>query len=198
MYFPVLQKSAIICIIGNPTKRGSRKMKNSENTFRYQIKKGAYHRPGIERQGDAICFTAAVPEEKECSLLLYKKGEQEEAVAIPMERSTRYGDLRSVEIEKLPMGVYEYNYRIDGELVTDPYARRIAGRETWGQAPAGKKPCGAVLFPMNLTGKGMRPCSFLIQKLWLMPPMCAVLPAILLRASGLRVPLQASGKKFPI
>ena len=106
----------------------------SELSFRYPIKTGAYHRPGIEQTGDTICFTTAVPEEQECSLILYKKGSREEEIAIPMERSTRYGDLRSVEIKKLPIGKYEYNYRIDGRIVTDPYARRISGRETWGQA----------------------------------------------------------------
>lgn len=49
-----------------------------------------------------------------------------------MEHSTRYGDLRSVEIENLPIEKYEYNYRIAGAIVTDPYARRIAGRGNLG------------------------------------------------------------------
>ena len=113
-------------------------MKTPDPSFRYPIKKGAYHRPGIERQGAWISFTVAVPAEKDCALLLYKKGKKEAEIEIPMEHSTRYGDLRSVEIENLPIEKYEYNYRIAGAIVTDPYARRIAGRETWGQASAGE------------------------------------------------------------
>ena len=113
-------------------------MKTLDTSFRYPIKTGSYHRPGIERQGAWISFTAAVPAEKDCALLLYKKGSPEAEIEIPMEYSTRYGDLRSVEIEKLPIEKYEYNYRIAGTVVTDPYARRISGRKTWGQAPAGE------------------------------------------------------------
>ena len=113
-------------------------MKTLDISFRYPIKTGSYHRPGIERQGAWISFTAAVPAEKDCALLLYKKGSPEAEIEIPMEYSTRYGDLRSVEIEKLPIEKYEYNYRIAGTVVTDPYARRISGRKTWGQAPAGE------------------------------------------------------------
>ena len=111
-------------------------MKTLDTSFRYPIKTGSYHRPGIERQGAWISFTAAVPAEKDCALLLYKKGSPEAEIEIPMEYSTRYGDLRSVEIEKLPIEKYEYNYRIAGTIVTDPYARRIYGRKTWGQASA--------------------------------------------------------------
>lgn len=113
-------------------------MKTPDPSFRYPIKKGAYHCPGIERQGAWISFTVAVPAEKDCALLLYKKGKKEAEIEIPMEHSTRYGDLRSVEIENFPIEKYEYNYRIAGAIVTDPYARRIAGRETWGQASAGE------------------------------------------------------------
>ena len=78
-------------------------MKTLDTSFRYPIKTGSYHRPGIERQGAWISFTAAVPAEKDCALLLYKKGSPEAEIEIPMEYSTRYGDLRSVEIEKLPI-----------------------------------------------------------------------------------------------
>ena len=110
-------------------------MKISENAFCYAIQKGSYHRPGIVRQGACICFTAVVPEEKDCALILYKKGSPEAEIEISMEPETRYGDLRSVEIADLPADSYEYNYRIAGRMVTDPYARRIVGRELWGQVP---------------------------------------------------------------
>lgn len=113
-------------------------MKEYSEGFEYQVKTGAYHRPGITRQGENICFTVAVPDGKRCSLLLYQKGSREVAASIPMGSSSLYGDLRSVEIEKLPMEKYEYNYLVDGRVVTDPYAHRIAGRETWGVPVSGE------------------------------------------------------------
>lgn len=105
-----------------------------------------------------ISFTVAVPAEKDCALLLYKKGKKEAEIEIPMEHSTRYGDLRSVEIENLPIEKYEYNYRIAGAIVTDPYARRIAGRETWGQASAGEGALRGCIISVTLTGRATNPC----------------------------------------
>ena len=32
----------------------------------------------------------------------------------------------------------EYNYLVDGQVVTDPYALMICGRESWGRAPKGE------------------------------------------------------------
>ena len=81
-------------------------MKTPDPSFRYPIKKGAYHRPGSERQGAWISFTVAVPAEKDCALLVYTKGKKEAENEIPMEHSTRYRDLRSVEIENLPIEKY--------------------------------------------------------------------------------------------
>ena len=113
-------------------------MKEYNEGFQYQVKIGEYHRPGITRQGEDICFTVAVPDGKRCSLLLYEKGSREVAASIPMGSSSQYGDLRSVEIGKLPMEAYEYNYLVDGQVVTDPYAHRIAGREQWGVPVSGE------------------------------------------------------------
>ncbi len=110
-------------------------MKIPETSFNYAVKTGSYHRPGIQKIGTCTCFTAVVPAGKDCSLLLYKKGSREAKIEIPMKEDTRYGDLRSVEIEGLQAESYEYNYRIDGRIVTDPYARRIVGREIWGEVP---------------------------------------------------------------
>lgn len=114
-------------------------MKKSKDSFKYGVKNGSYRSLGVEKPGRDVCFTIAVPDEKPCSLILYRLGEREEEVRIPMEISARYGDLRSVTIEGLPVEEYEYNYLVDGELVTDPYARLISGRDCWGAASEGEK-----------------------------------------------------------
>jgi len=108
-----------------------------EEGFTYRVEEGKLYRPGVKRTKEGICFTVVVPDNKRCSLLLYKKGEEEVAAAIPMGRSVRFGAIRSLLIERLPIDEYEYNYLIDGKVVTDPYASRICGREVWGVPVSG-------------------------------------------------------------
>lgn len=108
-------------------------MKKTEEGFTYRVEEGNSYQPGVKKTREGICFTVAVPDRKRCSLLLYKKGEKEVAASIPMGSSVRYGDLRSMLIRQFPIEEYEYNYLIDGQVVTDPYASRICGREQWGQ-----------------------------------------------------------------
>ncbi|MCI8556255.1 MAG: alpha-amylase [Lachnospiraceae bacterium] len=98
------------------------------------MKEGILQGQGVRKLGEDICFTVAVPDKKACSLLLYKKGRKEAEAAIPMEGTGQYGDLRSLLVKGLPADRYEYNYEIDGQVVTDPYACRIAGRESFGKA----------------------------------------------------------------
>lgn len=113
--------------------------KQLDEGFQYNVKYGTYHGLGVQKLGDDICFTIAVPDRKRCSLLLYKRGEKDAAASIPMGSSSRYGDLRSLIIEKFPVEDYEYNYLIDRQIVTDPYASVICGRENWGKAPGSRE-----------------------------------------------------------
>ncbi len=107
-------------------------MKKLDEGFQYGIKEGILHCPGVRKLGKDISFTVAVPDKKRCSLLLYEKGSREVAASIPMGSSVRFGDMRSLLVEKLPAEAYEYNYLIDGQVITDPYAPALAGRELWG------------------------------------------------------------------
>ncbi len=108
-------------------------MKKWDKKFQYDVKEGILQGQGARKLGEDICFTIAVPDGKDCSLLLYKKGKEEVEISIPMEGSVRYGDLRSLKVEQLPAEKYEYNYLIDGQIVTDPYAGHVAGRECFGE-----------------------------------------------------------------
>lgn len=111
-------------------------MKKTSDGFTYAVREGDSKRPGVNRRGREVSFTVAVPDEKPCSLLLYRIGEEEPEAVLPMMPKKGYGDLRSLVIEGLPIRKYAYQYEIDGQIVTDPYARRITGREQWGQLPA--------------------------------------------------------------
>ncbi len=108
-------------------------MKKWDKNLEYDVKEGSLQGQGVRKLGGDICFTVAVPDKKTCSLLLYKKGKKEVEASIPMESSIRYGDLRSVLVKGLPTEKYEYNYRIEEQVVTDPYACHITGREHFGK-----------------------------------------------------------------
>ncbi len=108
-------------------------MKKWDKNIQHDIKEGILQGPGVRKLGEDTCFTVAVPDKKTCSLLLYRKGKKEPEAAISMEGSGQYGDLRSVLVKGLPADRYEYNYEIEGKVVTDPYACRIAGRESFGK-----------------------------------------------------------------
>lgn len=113
------------------------RMKKLDEGFTYKVKEGILHSLGVTKTQEGVNFSVAVADGKRCSLLLYRKGSREVAASIPMGSSPRYGDIHSIMIEKLPVEKYEYNYLIDGQVVTDPYARELAGREVWGARPEG-------------------------------------------------------------
>lgn len=86
---------------------------------------------GVSRQKEALNFAVEVKEGKQCTLLLYKCGENVPMEKIPMKEEAGTGTVRCVMLSDLSAQVCEYNYEIDGKIVTDPYAKGIAGRERW-------------------------------------------------------------------
>ena len=97
-------------------------MKKWDKKFQYDVKEGILQGQGARKLGEDICFTIAVPDGKDCSLLLYKKGKEEVEISIPMEGSVRYGDLRSLKVEQLPAEKYETGF----ELVKNRKGLKIA------------------------------------------------------------------------
>ena len=67
---------------------------------------------GISITGSSVNFSVAVPEGKQCELLLYKAGSAAPAEQFPMEESV--GEVHFLTVEGLDPAEYEYNYRIDG------------------------------------------------------------------------------------
>lgn len=86
---------------------------------------------GVSRQKEALNFAVEVKEGKQCTLLLYKCGENVPMEKISMKEEAGTGTVRCVMLSDLPAQACEYNYEIDGKIVTDPYAKGIAGRERW-------------------------------------------------------------------
>lgn len=80
-----------------------------------------------------VYFSMTAEEGKKASLLLYKKGEDKIFQELPFPREGRMGDVVSMFVEALEPDKYEYNFCIGNEIVPDPYARRITGRERFGE-----------------------------------------------------------------
>ena len=87
---------------------------------------------GVTRIGNTMNFSVAVPQEKECQLLLYHAGEKKPCMSFGMKKSMV--EVRYIALEDIDPSEYEYNYEMDGEIVVDPYVKALAGREKWGQA----------------------------------------------------------------
>lgn len=77
-----------------------------------------------------VNFSIAVPEGKSCNLLMYRAGEEKPCESCPMEASI--GEVRVLALADVDASAYEYNYLMDDEVVTDPYAKALAGRHEWG------------------------------------------------------------------
>ena len=101
-----------------------------------QVREGNYGRFGASSLADGICFTFEGEKDSDCAIRLYEKQKRVDQPCayrdIPVPKEFCIGAVRSVCIDGLDAEQYDYNYVIDGNVVVDPYARRVVGREKWG------------------------------------------------------------------
>ncbi len=96
----------------------------------------------------AVNFSVFSKHATACELLLYHRGEEEPYAVLPFPEDFRVGNVFSMIVYGLDYEEVEYGYRFDGpdnpkdghrfdkhKVLLDPYAKMIAGRETWGQRP---------------------------------------------------------------
>ena len=99
--------------------------------MRLDIKRGEFLRLGVTKSKTWAEFCLVCRKESDCKILLYKRDTVDPPVEIPVPPEFSRGNLRSVHIDRLDLSEYDYNFCIDAKEITDPFARRIAGRETW-------------------------------------------------------------------
>lgn len=87
---------------------------------------------GANKIGNSYNFAVDVPLGQEASLLLYYRHGKTPALEIPFSEESRVGRICSMSLGDFPAKDYEYNYRIGGEIVQDPCAYEIRGREKFG------------------------------------------------------------------
>lgn len=101
----------------------------------YETAQGSCRRLGVFMEGDALNFAVDCRGYEEVTLILYKKGKDEILAQIPLPREGSLGSIRAVRVKGIKPGQIEYNYRMGGKVVTDPYATRVTGRENFGARP---------------------------------------------------------------
>lgn len=97
-------------------------------------------------------FCVAADPGSEVSLVLYTPGTNEIAEEFPMPEDPYHGSLRSIRISGPAAQKTEYNFKIDGKIVTDPFAQRLVGRPAFGKKDNGN---GLVLRAALASGEPM-------------------------------------------
>ena len=97
----------------------------------FQICTGIQERAGVTIQEDIILISSHAPEHADCKLLLYPR-DNGKVLKIPMKAQESRKTLYTVGIQGLDWENYDYNFEINGQEVVDRYAKKITGREIWG------------------------------------------------------------------
>ena len=100
-----------------------------------------------------VNFSIYSKEAVSCELLLFRKNEKEPFAVLPFPEEFRIGNVFSMIVYGLDYESTEYGYRFDGifapekglrfdksQILLDPFAKLVSGREKWGEEPDRKQP----------------------------------------------------------
>ncbi len=81
-----------------------------------------------------VNFAVSIPNEQECSLILYDRisGKMVESILLTGENKT--GNVFSVRIKDTDLQGLSYRYQVKEKEFIDPYAKAVYGRETYGKS----------------------------------------------------------------
>ena len=80
-------------------------------------------------------FAVSVPEGKTCELLLYKDSQKDSVQVYDMPEEDALGEVRFLAFEECEAKQYEYNFRVDGKVYVDPFAKELSRTKTFGVMP---------------------------------------------------------------
>ncbi len=89
---------------------------------------------GVTVLKDGINFAVSLPESDACTLNLYEKHTGVLRFSIPLTLENRTGSVFSVMVKGLALSELSYLYQVKEKEFIDPYARRLYGREIYGQS----------------------------------------------------------------
>ncbi len=94
----------------------------------------------LEKGG--VRFSAVVPQGEKASLLLYRAGEETPEAELPFPEKSVVGNIYTMKVTGFSWKEYEYNFKIDGVVTADPYAKRLSGRAAFGERDGRGVRCG--------------------------------------------------------
>lgn len=97
-----------------------------------RVEKGQPLILGANKMEGGYNFAVEASEDSEVSLLLYKKRGAAAPVEIVFPKDFHTGRVWALKLCSASLKEFEYNYKIDGEIVQDPYAYGLHGREHFG------------------------------------------------------------------
>lgn len=102
-----------------------------------------------------VRFAAEMATAQECGVVLYdSKGEQRR---FPFSKEGKRGTLYGLEIEGDGLDTCVYNFYMEEEVVTSPYAREINGLEKWGEGKSQKRKTVGLLRNYDFDWQGDEP-----------------------------------------
>lgn len=117
---------------------------------------------GLTAMKDRIHVSVAA-EADACSLLLFRKGEDEPCLCIPMPEEQRTGDVWNLTLEGLDMPGLRYCFEIDGKRQPDVYGRRFYGWEHWARLENAEATLTSPLAEEEFDWEGDRPLHYRYQ-----------------------------------
>lgn len=111
------------------------------NEMKYKVKVGQPIPLGATKTANGINIAVIVDgkEEKNLSVILYKKGTLEVVTEIAFTTDMRFGKVYAMCIQGLSLNEFDYNYRIGNVVKTDSYAVMINGGQVFGENNAACK-----------------------------------------------------------
>ena len=108
---------------------------------------------GVSSVPGGLNFSVYTSAGTSCTLVLYSRSEEKPLAEIKVPDYYRIGDVYSIVVYDLDYEDVEYGFRIDGpfdpeqghrfnqdNILMDPYARCLSGRDVWGVEPDWSNP----------------------------------------------------------
>lgn len=96
-------------------------------------KKGSPLQLGVSTGREGVTFSVAIGEAKSCTLLLFQKNTKRIIHELQFTKEMITGSVAAMTVSGIRAEQYDYAYRMDDEVITDPYAKKIQENGEWGQ-----------------------------------------------------------------
>lgn len=128
-------------------------MTATSEKWNYKTEIGNPMQLGAKKMDGGINFAIIVTENvKNCSLILYEKNTKKIITELVFTEEMRFGNIYAMLVKGIAPGSFEYNYRIENRIITDPYATMVYGATVFGENNPGKKTSGFYSDHFDWTG----------------------------------------------